>query len=94
MSADPISHVRVLAQRNPLANRLRAYGDDLLTAKAMIHDLTHLLKRLDEEAAALTEQGLTMTVTLGPVGDAAAATRRDMEKPNTRQFTLPGREAT
>ncbi len=89
MSADPITHVRVLAQTDPIANRLRSFGDDLRTAKAMVHDLTHLLKRIDEEANALEKDGITMTVTLGPIGDAAMAARRDIDRDTGRKFELP-----
>jgi hypothetical protein len=44
---------------------------------------------MDEEAAALQEAGVTMTYTLGPIGDSAAATRRDLEKPRGPEFKLP-----
>lgn len=89
MTELPISHVRVLAQTDPLANRLRSFGDDLKHAKALTADLTSVLKRLDEEAASLTEAGVTMTYTLGPVGDAAASTRRDLDKTRAASFELP-----
>jgi hypothetical protein len=88
------ANVRVLAQTDPLANRLRSFGDDLKHAKAIVHDLTHLLKRMDEEAAALEEAGVTMTYTLGPIGDSAAATRRDLARENPARFQLPTREDT
>jgi hypothetical protein len=88
MNAQP-SHVRVLAQTDPLANRLRTFGDDLRQAKQTVADLTHLLKRLDDEASSLTEAGVTMTYTLGPVGDAAGAARRDLEPRDRPTFTMP-----
>jgi hypothetical protein len=44
---------------------------------------------LDEEAAALNEAGVTMTYTLGPIGDAAAACRRDLAKQRGPEFRLP-----
>lgn len=81
MSAQP-SHVRALAQTDPLANRLRNFGDDLKHAKALVADLTTVLERLDTDSAALTEAGVTMTYTLGPIGDAAAAARRDIHAPH------------
>jgi hypothetical protein len=81
--------IHKLAQTDPIANRLRSFGQDLKHAKALTADLTTVLKRMDEEAAALNEAGVTMTYTLGPIGDAAAACRRDLhrERPNT--FKLP-----
>jgi hypothetical protein len=76
------ANVRVLAQQDPLANRLRSFGDDLKRARTLTADLEHVLKRMDEEASSLEAEGVTMTYTLGPVGDAAAAARRDLEAPH------------
>jgi hypothetical protein len=81
--------VRQLAQTDPTANRLRSFGDDLKHAKALVADLTTVLKRLDEEGAALTEAGVTMTYTLGPIGDSAAAARRDMVERAGPRFQMP-----
>jgi hypothetical protein len=83
------ANVRVLAQQDPLANRLRTFGDDLKRAKALTADLETVLKRLDDEASSLTEAGVTMTYTLGPVGDAAGAARRDLEPRDRPTFTMP-----
>jgi hypothetical protein len=44
---------------------------------------------MDEEAAALQEAGVTMTYTLGPIGDAAAACRRDLHAPRNPTFKMP-----
>jgi hypothetical protein len=81
--------VRTLAQGDPLANRMRSFGDDLKHAKALTADLTTVLKRMDAEAQALEEAGVTMTYTLGPIGDAAAACRRDLHKQRGPEFKLP-----
>jgi hypothetical protein len=81
--------VHRIAQQDPLANRLRSFGDDLKHAKALTADLTTVLKRLDEEAYALEQEGVTMTYTLGPIGDAAAACRRDLAKQRGPEFRLP-----
>jgi hypothetical protein len=81
--------VHRIAQQDPLANRLRSFGDDLLIAKQFVNDLTLALARLDNEAAALNEAGVTMTYTLGPIGDAAAACRRDLHKERPPAFKLP-----
>jgi hypothetical protein len=83
------TELRQVAQTDPLANRLRAFGDDLRHAKALTADLTTVLKRMDEEAAALQEAGVTMTYTLGPIGDAAAACRRDLHAPRNPTFKMP-----
>jgi hypothetical protein len=83
------NELRTIAQGDPLANRLRQFGDDLRHAKALTADLTTVLKRMDEEAAALEEAGVTMTYTLGPIGDAAAACRRDLAKQRGPEFSLP-----
>jgi hypothetical protein len=84
--------LRTVAQTDPLANRLRSFGDDLRHAKALTADLTTVLKRMDEEAAALNEAGVSMTYTLGPIGDAAAACRRDLHKDRPATFKLPAKE--
>jgi hypothetical protein len=81
--------LRTVAQSDPLANRLRSFGDDLRHAKALTADLTTVLKRMDEQANALNEAGVTMTYTLGPIGDSAAATRRDLERERGPKFTMP-----
>jgi hypothetical protein len=83
------TELRTVAQTDPLANRLRSFGDDLRHAKALTADLTTILKRMDEEAQALQEAGVTMTYTLGPIGDSAAATRRDLERERGPKFTMP-----
>jgi hypothetical protein len=83
------TELRTVAQTDPLANRLRSFGDDLRHAKALTADLTTVLKRMDEEAAALQEAGVTMTYTLGPIGDAAAATRRDLHRDRGPTFEMP-----
>jgi hypothetical protein len=83
------NELRQVAQSDPLANRLRSFGDDLRHAKALTADLTTVLKRMDEEAAALQEAGVTMTYTLGPIGDAAAACRRDLHAPRNPTFKMP-----
>jgi hypothetical protein len=83
------NELRTVAQSDPLANRLRSFGDDLRHAKALTADLTTVLKRMDDEAAALQEAGVTMTYTLGPIGDAAAACRRDLHRDRGPTFEMP-----
>jgi hypothetical protein len=81
--------LRTVAQTDPLANRLRSFGDDLKHARALVADLTTILRRMDEEATALEEAGVTMTYTLGPIGDAAAACRRDLHRERPATFKMP-----
>jgi hypothetical protein len=88
------TELRMVAQSDPLANRLRSFGDDLKHAKALVADLTTVLRRMDEEAAALEEAGVTMTYTLGPIGDSAAATRRDIERERKPGFRMPTGQET
>jgi hypothetical protein len=83
------ANVRVLAQTDPLANRLRAFGDDLKRAKTLVADLERVLKLLDGNAELLRNDGVAMTYTLGQIGDAAAACRRDLAKTNPRTFQMP-----
>lgn len=87
-----MSHVQLIdprVQGDPTANRMRAWGDDLKHAKALVADLETVLRRLDEGAESLSEAGVRMTYTLGPVGDAAASTRRDIAKQKPTAFELP-----
>lgn len=81
--------IRRIGQTDPTANRMRAWGDDLKHAKALVADLETVLRRLDEGAASLGEAGITMTYTLGPVGDAAATVRRTMDTPTNGTFSIP-----
>lgn len=81
MTAD----VRALSQQDPLANRLRAFGDNVKTMRAMLDDATRLARTLDTEADSLREQGITITLDFGPVGNAFLAARRDLEAPHTFQ---------
>ena len=56
-----------------------------LEADVMLH------KRgiIDAKAATLAEHGITVDVDLGPIGNAAAAARRDLERTSTATFELP-----
>jgi hypothetical protein len=76
------ANVRVLAQQDPVQNMTALYAEDAQNARRHIADLTRLLKQLDEGKEKLAEHGITVDVDLGPIGNAAAAARRDLEAPH------------
>ncbi len=87
-----ISHVRVIAQHDPVQTLTARYGEAVATARRKVDLLTDALRDLDKTAALLAEAGVTIAADLGPVGDSAAAARRDMESDTRemeRTFALP-----
>lgn len=75
--------IRQLAQQDPTSNRLRAFGENVKTMRAMLDDATRLARQLDEEAESLRQQGITITLDFGAVGNAFFAARRDLDQPHT-----------
>jgi hypothetical protein len=89
MTAPPISHVRIVAQQDPVPTIVTRWGDAVHTARARVAALTDSLRELDKIAGTLAEKGVVVHVDLGPIGDAAAAARRDLEQEPARTFALP-----
>lgn len=80
-------HVRIVG--DPLAVQSKRFGETLRTAKAQVADLESTLRELDDLTGKLAEHGMKIDYTLGPIGDAAAHTRRDIDRENPRTFHLP-----
>lgn len=84
------SIIRNIAQSDPVPKLTQQYGEFTRMAKYMLADLTRILRHVDESAATLAEHGITVSVDLGPIGNAAAAARRDLEKQRDgNTFELP-----
>jgi hypothetical protein len=83
------NELRAISQQDPVPNMVALYAEDAQSAKRHIADLTRLLRQLDEGRDKLAEHGITVDVDLGPIGDAAAACRRDLAKQRGPEFRLP-----
>lgn len=81
--------VRDIAQSDPLPNLTTNLGTTLQAAKKRVGDLTSTLRELDTLQQNLLEHGLDMDIDLGPIGNAAAAARRDLEKQRPHTFEMP-----
>jgi hypothetical protein len=85
-----MSNVRVLAQTDPVPNLTGQWGTLATTARQKVDELASILRSLDKIEQQLGERGLRVSTDLGPIGNAAASTRRDLEKQNDRPtFELP-----
>jgi hypothetical protein len=87
MTADP---VRQLAQANPVPNLTAQWTDHVMQARRLVGMLTSELRSIDDVQNSLGDHEIRVSVDLGPIGNAAAAARRDLEKqkPGTK-FELP-----
>lgn len=73
------SHVRVLAQRDPIGPLTTQLGELVENARTQVDRLSTTLRQLDEIRATLREQeSVEITVDLGDVGNAAAVARRQV----------------
>jgi hypothetical protein len=81
--------VRTLAQSDPLPNLATNLGTTLQAAKSRVAALVSVLRELDILKDLLLEHGLDMDIDLGPVGNAAASVRRDLEKQKPHTFEMP-----
>ncbi len=89
MSELPISNVRIIAQQDPVPTMTARFGVAVATAGKQVANLTDTLREIDKIAGQLHERGITVNVELGPVGDTAAAARRDMERETGNTFEMP-----
>lgn len=79
-----------LAQSDPVPNLNNQWVTAVVNARVHLRDLTRALRELDKTAETLLEHDITVSVDLGPIGNAAAAARRDLERKNdTPTFKLP-----
>lgn len=84
-----IAEARAIAQSDPVPNLTANWGTLAAKARHRVDELNSLLRELDKTTAALAEKGMVVSVDLGPVGNAAAAARRDLEKQKPHTFELP-----
>ncbi len=97
MSADPISkganvgisHVRVLAQTDPVPVLSTRLGQLAVEARKQLDAFVSTLRELDRTYDTLSEHGFGVTLDLGPIGNAAAAARRDLDRDTGHKFELP-----
>lgn len=83
MTANPLA-------AQPAPNLTRRLGELKVEADKHIANLTTTLRDIDKTRHQLHEHGIEMTVTLGPVGDAAAVARRQVDEHKDRAvFTMP-----
>ena len=86
-----MSHVKVLT-RDPAASLSERLGQLTETAHTRVFDLVGALRELDKVISDLAGHGVSVTVDLGPIGNAAASVRRDLEreaKHDRPQFRMP-----
>jgi hypothetical protein len=85
-----MSSVRVLAQSDPVPNLARQLGDAVHDARDATAALIRACRALDTLREQLADHNIAVDVDLGEVGNAAAATRRDLEKrSDTPTFKMP-----
>lgn len=82
-----------LAQANPVRTLTTRLGELKEQADREVANLETTLRHIDATCELLKQHGLPQSVTLGPVGDAAAVTRRDLGKQQGQKFELPKGEA-
>ena len=79
-----------LAQTDPVPVLSARWGQTAAEARRKTESLVATLRELDQVAADLEGHGLTVDVDLGPIGNAAAAARRDLDRENPLPtFALP-----
>lgn len=83
------SAVREIAQSDPVPNLTSSWGQLAADARRKVDSLTTTLRELDKVTGTLVDHGMKVDVDLGPIGNAAAAARRDLEKDRGPTFNLP-----
>jgi hypothetical protein len=79
-----------LAQTDPVPNLTGQAGQLAADARRKLDNLIYTLRELDKIRGTLAEHDITLEVDLGPIGNAAAAARRDLEKQRDQPtFKLP-----
>ena len=82
--------VRPIAQQDPVENLTRQYGAETQMARKHLDYLVNCLRSMDGLAEKLAEHGITVDADIGPIGNAAAAARRDLERETGRPtFSFP-----
>lgn len=84
-----LAEARTLAQQDPVPQITANWSQTAQKARQLVDQLTATLRELDKTADALAERSITVGVDLGPVGEAARAARRDLEKQKPAGFEMP-----
>lgn len=83
MTANPLA-------TQPTANLTRRLGELKVEADRHVANLATTLRDIDKTRHQLHQHGITMTVDLGPIGNAAAIARRQVDEHKDRPvFTMP-----
>lgn len=89
-SQTPDSHIRVIAQSDPVPNLTSRLGECAKVARERVASLEDACRELDTIYEQLANHHIEANVDLGPIGNAAAAARRDLEKERPgNTFSLP-----
>jgi hypothetical protein len=79
-----------LAQTDPTPTMVARFGEYQMEARARLANLVITLRQIDTLREQLADHNITVSVDLGPIGNAAAAARRDLEKQrDTPTFQMP-----
>lgn len=84
-----MTQVRQLAQSDPVPNLSAQWTDSIVTVRKRIADLTRDLREMDDLADKLADHEINVSAELGPIGNAAAAARRDLERQKPNTFAMP-----
>ena len=85
-----MSHVRVISQAGVAENLNSRWSESVSAARKLVDALERELRQMDELASLLQhEHQFTVAADLGPVGNAAAATRRDLVERGGTMFAMP-----
>ena len=84
-----VQEARQIAQCDPVPTLTARWGETVTQARQRVAALTDSLRDLDKLADTLAEHDLTIATDLGPIGNAAASVRRDLDKQTGRDFALP-----
>jgi hypothetical protein len=90
MSKLEAAAVTQLAQSDPVPAMQQRWVESVQHARKLLDGLVRELRVIDSHAETLAEHGITVTVDLGPIGNAAAAARRDLERDTGKKpFEMP-----
>jgi hypothetical protein len=77
-----------LAQQDPVPNLVARWGQLATEARSRVQALEQTLRELDRTQAQLAERDLTVSVDLGPVGNAALSVHLDLSKERPAGFSM------
>jgi hypothetical protein len=82
--------IREFAQSDPAPKLTARWGEATADTRRVLAQLVVYLRELDALQEQLAERDITVDINLGPIGNAAASVRRDVEKKDrTPKFSMP-----